>query len=437
MSLLARRKKLTTFGYLFIFGLLPNTAQAACAAIETVTNTSYLMLSFVDGRAAPADFAGTDDGRLVYDATNKALKLCNGDSWVTLMTASTIPAGGDADGQVQYRSSSGTLTGSVNLVMQSNGLNVLQGGNHYYGWGVVPYANLPANDLDLTRGNSGGQTAPYRLNYHTGLSLSAHTNYGGIRFYNQGYASGQQAAYLAADGASMVMAITNGRVGIRTHTPTTALTVNGQISGGFGTWATTGTLDWNHISNARSGNGDTLLLGTATNGPSTGTGYYYYPFSFEYNKSDGTGNMTQFAIPYGNPNFPDTQQGLYIRSRYSNVWGSWRFIPMQAVSDYRVKENVTPMTGGIDAIMRIKPVRYTHTLNQNTEDGFIAHELAQVAPYAVKGEKDAVSADGTAQYQSVDYGRLTPIITQAMQELKAENDALRARIEALEAELGR
>ena len=93
------------------------------------------------------------------------------------------------------------------------------------------------------------------------------------------------------------------------------LTVDGLLIGGIGAATTAGTLDWNDSTNARSGQGHTLLLGSATNGPSGGS--YYHPFSFEYNTKGGTGNMTQFAIPYNNA------EGVYFRSRYSSVWTGW------------------------------------------------------------------------------------------------------------------
>ncbi len=50
------------------------------------------------------------------------------------------------------------------------------------------------------------------LNYHFGLTFSAHSYCGGIRFYNQGYPN----AYDSASGSEMVMSINNGSVGIAT-----------------------------------------------------------------------------------------------------------------------------------------------------------------------------------------------------------------------------
>jgi hypothetical protein len=58
--------------------------------------------------------------------------------------------------------------------------------------------------------------------------------------------------------------------------------------------------------------------------------------------------------------------------------------------------------------------------------GFIAHELQAVVPDCVTGEKDAVSADGSPMYQGVDTSFLVATLVAAIQELKAEVDALKA-----------
>lgn len=114
--------------------------------------------------------------------------------------------------------------------------------------------------------------------------------------------------------------------------------MNGQLSGGFGAITTGGTLDWNHVTNARSGNGVTLLRGsTSVNGPST-AGQYFHPFSFEYSSKNGSGNMTQYAIPY--------QDGgdMYFRTRVSAYWGDWRTI----LTDFNLPTYAVPNRGVAD-----------------------------------------------------------------------------------------
>ena len=65
-------------------------------------------------------------------------------------------------------------------------------------------------------------------------------------------------------------------------------------------------------------------------------------------------------------------------------------------------------------------------------DGWIAHELDTVCPYAVNGEKDAVKEDGTDDLQGVDYGRITPLIVAALKEAVAKIETLEAKVAALE-----
>ena len=102
-------------------------------------------------------------------------------------------------------------------------------------------------------------------------------------------------------------------------------------------------------------------------------------------------------------------------------------------SDYRLKENITPIQGAADIVKAMKPCTYTFKSDGSWHDGFIAHELQEFHPRAVIGEKDAVDADGFPDYQGLDYSKLTPILTAALQEAFNKIDDLEARLTALEA----
>ena len=95
-------------------------------------------------------------------------------------------------------------------------------------------------------------------------------------------------------------------------------------------------------------------------------------------------------------------------------------------SDYRLKENVAPMTGALAKVAQLRPVTFTWKVDGALGQGFIAHELQAVVPECVSGEKDAVKADGKPDYQSVDHSKLVATLTAAIQELKAEFDAYKA-----------
>jgi hypothetical protein len=102
-------------------------------------------------------------------------------------------------------------------------------------------------------------------------------------------------------------------------------------------------------------------------------------------------------------------------------------------SDYRLKHDIQPMTGALAKVAALKPVTYKWNADDSDGEGFIAHELAEVVPGCVTGQKDAVDAEGNPQYQGIDTSFLVATLTAAIQEQQAIITALTARVEALEA----
>jgi hypothetical protein len=127
-----------------------------------------------------------------------------------------------------------------------------------------------------------------------------------------------------------------------------------------------------------------------------------------------------------------------------------------SVSDYRLKENVQPMAGALDKVALLKPVTYKWKVDGSDGQGFIAHELAQVVPDCVSGEKDATreeqyeitpavkDEDGNViteavmgtrtvpDYQGIDTSFLVATLTAAIQEQQALITSLTTRLTALE-----
>lgn len=116
-------------------------------------------------------------------------------------------------------------------------------------------------------------------------------------------------------------------------------------------------------------------------------------------------------------------------SIYANATNTVQYLTS---SDYRLKENIVPMTGALEKVAALKPVTYTWKADGSSSQGFIAHELAEVAPECVGGAKDAVDSEGNPQYQGIDTSFLVATLTAAIQELKAIVDAQAQRITALE-----
>jgi hypothetical protein len=102
-------------------------------------------------------------------------------------------------------------------------------------------------------------------------------------------------------------------------------------------------------------------------------------------------------------------------------------------SDYRLKENVVPLTDAIDRVNQLQVHRFNFIADPDkTVDGFIAHEAQAVVPECVTGTKDEVDKDGNPVYQGIDQSKLVPLLAAALQEALAEIKSLKARVTALE-----
>jgi hypothetical protein len=118
---------------------------------------------------------------------------------------------------------------------------------------------------------------------------------------------------------------------------------------------------------------------------------------------------------------------------YGSITTSTAGTAFNTSSDYRLKENIAPIIGALAKIQALKPVTYTWKTDGSNGEGFIAHELAEVCPQAVHGEKDAIDAEGKPIHQGIDTSFLVATLTKAIQELNAKVEAQALEIEALKA----
>jgi type VI protein secretion system component Hcp len=103
-----------------------------------------------------------------------------------------------------------------------------------------------------------------------------------------------------------------------------------------------------------------------------------------------------------------------------------------ACSDVRFKDNIEDITGALDKVTSLRGVSFTWKQDEypaqrfadGRQVGLIAQEVLEVTPEVVLKDGDG--------YYSVDYGKLTPLLVEAVKELKAQNAELRRRIEVLE-----
>jgi hypothetical protein len=82
-----------------------------------------------------------------------------------------------------------------------------------------------------------------------------------------------------------------------------------------------------------------------------------------------------------------------------------------ATSDYRVKENPILLNDTF-YVDDLKPRFYKNKLSNREDMGFLAHEVQEIFPFLVNGEKDGSS------YQSVNYNGFIALLVKEIQELK-------------------
>jgi len=247
-------------------------------------------------------------------------------------------------------------------------------------------------------------------------------------------------------GTTAVTIDTSQNVGIGTTSPVTKLQVSGTTTNSsilvtnstsglnigtianYATWQGTGTSDDFAIAGygARS-----LILGT--NG-------------VERMRIDSSGNL---LVGYTSSN------GAYKLQVNSQIFATSSTI---ATSDARYKQNVETLNGALSIVKALRPVSFdwkkhpVHAFDtENTTVGFLAQEVQQVLadkpylnsiikknecviePEVKDGDGVVTTAAVTEEFLGIAEGNMIAILTSAIQELSAKNDALEARLAALEA----
>ena len=140
-----------------------------------------------------------------------------------------------------------------------------------------------------------------------------------------------------------------------------------------------------------------------------------------YNETSSASSCTHIAFQRGGTGVGSIQSGNNSSTSYNTS------------SDYRLKDNIVPMSGALDKISQLNPVNWTWKVDGTNGQGFIAHELQAIIPDCVTGEKDAVDEEGNPVYQGVDTSFLVATLTAAIQEQQTIINDLKARVTVLEA----
>ena len=253
---------------------------------------------------------------------------------------------------------------------------------------------------------------------------------------------------LQTNGTTAVTVDDSQRVGIGTTSPSRLLHLNSSLpilqftNPTTGTTANDGTLLYQSGANftieqqdsgyinvvtggterARIDSSGNLLVGVTSQ---IGSGKISVPYSssaYGIAMKSTTADSANYAIEFKNSS----------NSGVGAIYASTTTTTYATSSDYRLKENIAPMTGALSIVAQLKPCTYKWKSNGSDGQGFIAHELQSVVPDAVVGEKDAVDEEGNPKYQGIDTSFLVASLTAAIQEQQTLIESLTQRITALE-----
>jgi hypothetical protein len=420
----------------------PFTATAGQTSFTVTYSVGLVDVYYNGAKLAASEYTATTGTAIVLATAAQLNDIIEVIAYSYSVGAYSGIGGSGTSGQVPYFASSSAIASSPNHFWDAT--------NNRLGIGT----SSPLEQLNLM----GANAYTSKIRFTNGAS---NTGY----YTNFGYNSDGNKAYLQiADGAAASTIMTwnyNGNVGIGTSSPNGPLDVVGptydgkytislidsaavaaDIGGGIyfgGNYSGTTKTGWAGIvgkkDNATSGEyGGYMAFYTRANGSA--------PAERMRIKSNGdlvigttpTANGHNFFMEGGNgayqtighPNGTSTGYSYTLYYYNSGVLGGISQSGTTAVvynttSDYRLKEVISPIQNSIDTILKLKPILFKW---KNTEDeygeGFIAHELQEVVPLAVTGEKDAVNQDGSFKLQQVDHSKLVPHLVKAIQEMNTK-----------------
>ena len=247
------------------------------------------------------------------------------------------------------------------------------------------------------------------------LIISASTNGGGNIHFLTDTTSGQNDDISNLEGAPTRMTITDsGNVGIGTTSPSAKLHIyepNGTTGSGNGVGSLV-------IEHGNTGGSSSIVFVSAKNKTSD-YGYIRYQDDRENNTGSERSVLTIGTQNDADDNIALMASGSVGINKLSpnnsyelDVNGDVNATSYNASSDYRIKENVVPISDTSYNIDNIRPVTYTNTKMEKQDFGVIAHELQEQIPFLVNGEKDG------EHHQSVNYNGLIGLLLNEVQQLK-------------------
>jgi hypothetical protein len=115
----------------------------------------------------------------------------------------------------------------------------------------------------------------------------------------------------------------------------------------------------------------------------------------------------------------------------SEVLNDSIYLDVFAGSDVRFKKNITPITGALDIVQSIEAVRFNYKCDEFQEYQFSSKAQIGFLAQNIEAQLPELVATDDKGYRHVNYSQMTPVLTQAIQELAAKVDSQEKTIEKL------
>ena len=159
--------------------------------------------------------------------------------------------------------------------------------------------------------------------------------------------------------------------------------------------------------------------------------------TFQYGGTTGATLDTSGNLLVGRTTNPSgLSNGLYVLGTYSNITPSAANVFIntdgsffRSTSSLRYEANVQDATHGLADLLKLRSVTYNGKNDRDAQTvfgGFIAEEVDAA------GLNEFVVYDEDGKPDALQYGNMVALMAKAIQELSAKNDALEARLAALE-----
>ncbi|HQU94057.1 MAG TPA: tail fiber domain-containing protein, partial [Pyrinomonadaceae bacterium] len=120
---------------------------------------------------------------------------------------------------------------------------------------------------------------------------------------------------------------------------------------------------------------------------------------------------------------------LYVQNLGSGTstavcWNSSTFQLSFCSSSMRYKDDIAAFTGGVELVRKLRPVTFTWRNSRSPDLGFIAEDVANVEPrLVVKNKNGAI--------EGVNYGQISTLLVNAVNEQQTQIEAQARKIEQL------